>query len=74
MPDEIHQELVESHPWLEENKERSLTESEILHGVLNNPEMAKHAFFYFRNSASLDSLPLEQRADFSAEDEAVGRI
>ena len=28
---------------------KSVTELEILHGVLNDPDMAKHAFFYFRD-------------------------
>ena len=30
---------------------RSVTEMEILHGVLNNPEMAGQAYFYFRDPA-----------------------
>ena len=28
---------------------KSVTELEILHGVLNNPKMAGRAFFYFRD-------------------------
>ena len=34
-----------------EHRERSVTELEILHGVLNDPAMAEHAFFYFRDPA-----------------------
>lgn len=41
--------LKEEQPWLQDINGKSVTELEILHGVLNNPEMAGHAFFYFRN-------------------------
>ena len=43
------QDLVELHPWLLEHRGgKSVTELEILHGVLNNPEMVNQALFYFR--------------------------
>lgn len=42
--------LLNRQPWLEEHcGDRSVTELEILHGVLNNPKMAGRAFFYFRS-------------------------
>jgi hypothetical protein len=45
-------ELLERQPWLKEQMGKaSVTELEILHGVLGNPEMAGHAFFYFRDPA-----------------------
>jgi len=43
--------LQEEQPWLLDNKDKSVTELEIMHGVLNNPEMAGRAFFYFRDPA-----------------------
>jgi len=43
--------LKEEHPWLIKNYGKSFTEFEILYGVLNNPEMAGRAFFYFRDPA-----------------------
>ena len=43
--------LILEQPWLEEHRGgKSVTELEILHGVLNNPKMAGRAFFYFRDS------------------------
>jgi len=43
--------LLIEQPWLESHRGgKSVTELEILHGVLNNPEMAGRAFFYFRDS------------------------
>ncbi|MDA8632343.1 tetratricopeptide repeat protein [Verrucomicrobiales bacterium] len=43
--------VVEREPWLEEHQGgKSVTELEMLHGVLNNPEMAGRAFFYYRDT------------------------
>ena len=57
VPHSIPEDLVERQPWLAEHRERSVTELEILHGVLNDPAMADRAFFYLRDPAYLDSLP-----------------
>jgi tetratricopeptide (TPR) repeat protein len=43
--------LTEEQPWLRGLRGKSVTELEILHGVLNNPDMAGRAFFYFRDPA-----------------------
>ena len=51
VPEEIPPELLETQPWLSEHLHKSVTALEILHGVLRNPEMARHAFFYFRDPA-----------------------
>jgi tetratricopeptide (TPR) repeat protein len=64
VPDEIPQELIEQEPWLAEHLERSVTELEILHGVLRNPQMAGHALFYFRDPAYVDSLPVGLQSEF----------
>jgi hypothetical protein len=57
--DDIQKEIIEREPWLKEHIEgkKSVTELEILHGVLNNPDMADHAFFYFRDPDYLNHLP-----------------
>ncbi len=62
VPDELPEELVAQQPWLAEHLRRSVTELEILHGVLNRPDMACHAFFYFRDPACPDGLPPEEEA------------
>lgn len=44
--------LVQEQPWLTEHAGgKSVTELEVLHGVLNNPAMAGHTLFYFRSPA-----------------------
>ncbi len=67
VPDAYPPQVIESEPWLKEHVEKgkSVTELEILHGVLNNPEMAGHAFFYFRDPAYVNdpSLHEDERRD-----------
>lgn len=64
VPEEIEPELIERQPWLSENLQRSVTELEVVHGVLRDPAMADHAFFYLRDPAYVDSLPRRQRQGF----------
>jgi nephrocystin-3 len=62
--------LEEEQPWLRGLAGKSVTELEILHGVLNSPEMAGRSFFYFRDSAYAQA----RGADFLPEDaEAAAR-
>jgi hypothetical protein len=43
--------LVESQPWLREHRGgASVTELEVLHGVLNDPASAGHALFWLRDA------------------------
>ena len=64
VPDEILPELIERQPWLAEHRDYSVTELEVLHGVLNNPEMAEHAYFYFRDPKFIQSLPPKERSAY----------
>jgi nephrocystin-3 len=49
-PEAYSQALLDEEGWLKnEVAKHSVTELEILHGVLNDPEMAGRAFFYFRD-------------------------
>jgi tetratricopeptide (TPR) repeat protein len=67
IPSRVDESLLQTQPWLAEHLEHSVTELEILHGVLNNPDMSNHAFFYFRDSAYIQTLPLDCRNDFLSE-------
>jgi hypothetical protein len=70
IPDSVPQEVIDREPWLKEHVgvRTSVTELEILHGVLNNPRMKGHACFYFRNPAYLNEVPEEDREGFVSED------
>jgi nephrocystin-3 len=74
--------LLERQPWLKERMGgASLTELEIMHGVLRHPEMAGHAFFYLRDPAYAQAQPepgwvadnLQERQRLTAIKEEVRR-
>jgi nephrocystin-3 len=56
--------LCEEQPWLRGLAGKSVTELEILHGVLNNPERAGRSFFYFRDPTYAQA----HGSDFLSED------
>ena len=64
VPVSYPEKMIGDQPWLEEHLESSITELEILYGVLNNPEMADHSFFYFRDPAYIENLPDDRKQDF----------
>ena len=70
VPDSIPEELLEQEGWLQEQfqQQKSVTELEILHGVLRNPKMADHAFFYFRDPAYIETMPEKDRRDYRSTD------
>jgi tetratricopeptide (TPR) repeat protein len=46
VPEELPEDLAAQLPWLTELEGTSVTEMEVLHGVLNDPDAAGHAFFH----------------------------
>ena len=76
VPEDIPRELIEKEPWLAGHLEHSVTELEILHGVIRNPEMAGQAFFYFRDPEYVHLLPDDARGNFTEVPtlEEVGRL
>jgi hypothetical protein len=69
-------ELLKEQPWLLEHiGGASVTELEILHGVLRNQRMVGRAFFYFRDPAHAQTREGPARADFiSQSDEERTRL
>ncbi len=63
VPEEIGADLVEERAWLGEYRGRSATELEIVQGVLRNPDMAGHAFFYLRDQAYIDTRPTAEQGE-----------
>jgi nephrocystin-3 len=67
--------LLIEQPWLDEHRGgKSVTELEILHGVLNNPEMAGRAFFYFRDPAWSVQQGTEYRTESDAERQKLAAL
>ncbi len=76
VPGEFRKDVVDGNRWLAELSDRSVTELEILHGVLNNPAMSDRAAFYFRDPHYphyLDGIQAEQRPDFTSENEQAAQ-
>jgi len=51
--------------WIQAATGKSITDLEIMHGVLRNPTMTGHASFYFRDSEFMTSLSGQQMQIFS---------
>ncbi|NMD45673.1 MAG: DUF4062 domain-containing protein, partial [Propionibacterium sp.] len=64
VPDAIDPGLAARLGWLTEDLHRSVTELEILHGVLNAPDAEGHAYFYLRDPAWVAALPAAQRVPY----------
>jgi nephrocystin-3 len=60
--------LLEIQPWLAQHSDKSVTEMEIIHGVLANPVMNNRAFFYFRDSSYINSVKNALSGDFRDSD------
>ena len=61
VPEELPEGITEQLPWLAGLAGTSVTEMEILHGVLNDPSAAEHSFFYTRDPAWVDTRPERER-------------
>ena len=72
VPSDYPDNVTVQYPWLDVYKGRSLTEIEILHGVLNNCSGMNNSFFYFGHeerfvTADATLQPLIDREDSSLE-------
>ncbi len=61
VPEELPENLVEQLPWLSELSGTSVTEMEVLHGVLNDPDAAGHTFFHLRDPSWMASRPPDEQ-------------
>lgn len=67
-PEEIPSDLLEREAWVRDHLQKSVTELEIIHGVLRLESMHRRAFFYFRDPNYLEQLPPDRnRTDFECE-------
>jgi len=52
-------------PWIANHRDKSVTELEVLHGILNDPEAALRPYVYFRSVRYLRSIPKAERGVFA---------
>ncbi|MBI3269442.1 MAG: DUF4062 domain-containing protein [Planctomycetes bacterium] len=67
IPERFPAETLKRFGWVQAEPGRSVTELEILHGVLLRPAARGHAFFYFRDAAALRDIPEPLRSTTYAE-------
>lgn len=61
IPEEIPDLTIRKYGWIQGITGKSVTELEILYGVLNNPAMRNHAMFLFRKNDFLTKVPEAMR-------------
>jgi len=67
VPRQTSSDVIEEHGWVTEHAQSSVTELEIVHGVLRKPSNAARALFYFRDRDFIERLPADvNRNDFCA--------
>ena len=67
VPQHIPDNIIAAQPWLEQHRHCSVTELEIIHGVLHNTEMHQQACFYFRDPFVATNVPAKRKADFTSQ-------
>ncbi len=68
VPETLPEEMLDRFSWLEEHRYKSITELEMIYGVLREGSRRSHAFFYFRDPGFLDHLRSDcTLADFESE-------
>ena len=72
IPDSLPAELLQAQHWLKQYPGSSITELEVLHGVLRDQHINDHAYFYFRDEAFAKRIVAEERQRFVAEDPQSG--
>lgn len=61
VPEELPADLTSHLPWLAELQGTSVTEMEVLHGVLNDPDADGQAFFHLRDPAYVATRPPQEQ-------------
>ncbi len=56
---------IEAFPWIANHVDKSVTELEILHGMLNDPLQTPRSFVYFRSAAYLRTVPKAMRGVYA---------
>ncbi len=69
VPKAMADEAVSRYGWVQHHTGKSITELEILYGVLSKSEMHSHSFFYFRDPSFIKDVPQAKRQEVEAEDD-----
>jgi len=67
VPKRYPSDALKKFGWIQHHTGKSVTELEIVHGVLQDPKMRGRAFFYFRDPVAVSGVPEAVRRDVYAE-------
>jgi telomerase protein component 1 len=59
--------------WIQGMTGKSITELEIMHGVLNDQQMRGRVFFYFRDGSFIENVPPHKRGEMLSENDDSGQ-
>jgi tetratricopeptide (TPR) repeat protein len=68
LPGEIPADLLQIRPWLADQRDKSITELEMIDAVLLEKDLHGRAFFYFRDPGFVERQRPEKRENFIADD------
>lgn len=68
VPEEVPEEAISTYGWIQHQTGKSITELEILYGVLHKPEMRSRALFFFRDPSFIEDVPPTKRSDVQVAD------
>lgn len=74
VPQNLPQTVTSKYGWIQYTQKKSITELEILHGVLNDPQMHDYSFFCFRDPAFIDDVPMAIQPALRDDDERAEKL
>ncbi|MCD4785059.1 MAG: DUF4062 domain-containing protein [Candidatus Eremiobacteraeota bacterium] len=75
VPETFPRDVLYKYGWDQHYTDKSITALEIIYGVLKNPKMKMHSFFYFRDPSFIRDIPETVRKDVEAENsESVEKL
>ncbi len=73
VPEDTPEHVTNKYGWIQHTTKKSITELEMLYGVLRDVEMYPDSLFCFRNPAVADPIPEPLRSDFCSEDDGLAK-
>ncbi len=70
VPEDFPEDALSKYGWIQDKTGKSITELEIIHGVLNDHEMKPRSFFCFRDNAFIEDVPEAKRGDMQSDSDA----
>ncbi|NLX98414.1 MAG: DUF4062 domain-containing protein [Rhodopirellula sp.] len=70
VPESFTEDAADKYGWFQHQTGKSVTELEILYGVLRDIKMHERGLFFFRDPTFIEELPKAKRGDFQSENQA----